>query len=96
MAIIGIFNARGDQFQGTVRTLTLDAEVAFVPTDKASDSAPEFRAMAGNAEIGAAWRKRSQSGNDYLLVKLDDPSFDKPVVARLVDTKDGWRLLWSR
>ena len=96
MAIIGTFTPRGDQFHGTVRTLTLDAELAFLPTDKASDNAPDYRAMANNAEIGAAWRKRSQSGNDYLMVKLDDPSFDKPVLARLVDTKDGWRLLWSR
>jgi uncharacterized protein (DUF736 family) len=96
MAIIGIFTKRDDQFQGTLRTLTLNAELSLLPADKSSDSAPDYRAMAGQAEIGAAWRKTSQQGNDYLLVKLDDPSFDKAVVARLVAMDDSWRLLWSR
>lgn len=96
MAIIGTFTTRDDQFQGTVRTLTLNAEIALIPTDKPSDAAPDYRAVAGQAEIGAAWRKTSKNDNEYLLVKLDDPSFKEPLVARLVSMAEGWRLLWSR
>ena len=38
-----------------------------------------------NAEIGAAWPKRSNEGRDYLSVKLDDPSFNAPIFANLFD-----------
>jgi len=50
------------------------------------------------AEIGAAWSKRSNEGRDYLSVKLDDPSFNAPIYANLVDDDDGegLTLIWSR
>ena len=96
MAIIGTFTRKDDQFIGTVRTLTLDTKITLLPQAKRSANAPDFRAMAETVEIGAAWTKTSQGGNPYYLVKLDDPSFDKAVTARLVDTQEGWRLLWSR
>jgi len=51
-----------------------------------------------NAEIGAAWSKRSNEGRDYLSVKLDDPSFTQPIYANLFDAEDGagYSLIWSR
>jgi len=35
-------------------------------------------------------------GGDYLLVKLDDPSFPAPIYANLVDAEEGYSLVWSR
>ena len=51
-----------------------------------------------NAEIGAAWPKRSSEGRDYLSVKLDDPSFNAPIYANLFDDEgeDTFSLIWSR
>ena len=51
-----------------------------------------------NAEIGAAWSKRSGEGRDYLSVKLDDPSFNAPIYANLFDEEGGesYTLIWSR
>jgi uncharacterized protein (DUF736 family) len=51
-----------------------------------------------NAEIGAAWPKRSAEGRDYLSVKLDDPSFNAPIYANLFDDEDAetFTLIWSR
>ena len=49
-----------------------------------------------NAEIGAAWSKRSNEGRDYLSVKLDDPSFTAPIYANLVEDGDAFSLIWSR
>jgi uncharacterized protein (DUF736 family) len=51
-----------------------------------------------NAEIGAAWSKRSEEGRDYLSLKLDDPSFTAPIYANLFDDEggEGYTLLWSR
>jgi uncharacterized protein (DUF736 family) len=48
-------------------------------------------------EFGAAWKKTSGEGRDYLSVKLDDPSFPAPIYATLVEEEDDTHgLIWSR
>ena len=51
-----------------------------------------------NTEFGAAWKKTSGAGREYLSVKLDDPSFPAPIFASLVAVEggDGYALIWSR
>ena len=101
MATIGTFTRNQDgTFQGSIRTLTLNTKVSFVPTGVAeSDKAPDLRAYAGNngIEFGAAWTKRTKDGaRVYHSVKLDDPSFPNPIYANLVETADTFALVWSR
>ena len=98
MAHIGTFTAQGNSFAGTVRTLTLNVKVKFVPNDKESENAPDYRVQAsGNYEIGAAWKKVSKADRPYLSVTLDDPSFPATIYARLVEGEDGaHNLIWSR
>jgi len=98
MAHIGTFTAQGNSFTGTVRTLTLNVKVKFVPNDKESESAPDYRILAGGTyEIGAAWKKVSKAERPYLSATLDDPSFPGTIYARLVEGEDGaHNLIWSR
>ncbi len=98
MAIIGTFTANGDTFTGTVKTLTLSVKATFRPAEKETDKAPDFRVHMNAVEFGAAWKKTSREGRDYLSVKLDDPSFPAPIYASLVETDtDGeYNLIWSR
>ena len=101
MATIGSFTkADNGTYTGTVRTHTVNAKARIAPdTEKAKDSAPDFRVYAGPAEIGAAWKKVAETtGREYLSVKLDDPSFAQPIYASLVETEDGkgYALIWSR
>ena len=100
MPIIGTFSAAQDGYAGTIKTLTLTAKVRFVANDrKDGDGAPDFRIFAGNAEVGAAWRKTKQgSEQTYLRVKLDDPALPQPIWGALLEaTEDGVvRLVWSR
>jgi len=97
MATIGTFTNTGDGFTGTVSTLTLDAKVQVRPTDKTSDKAPAYRIFSGRAEIGAAWKKTSNEGREYLSVKLDDPSLPAPILANLFEMEGGeYELIWSR
>ena len=66
---------------------------------KDGEGAPDFRIMAGTAEIGAAWRKTKQGSEEtYLRVKLDDPTLPQPIWGALLEaTEDGVaRLLWRR
>ena len=100
MANIGSFKKVGNDFQGEIVTLSLQAKgVRIVPeTNRSNDNAPSHRVFVGRAEIGAAWSKRSNEGRDYLSLKLDDPSFNAPIFANLFDDEDGegYTLIWSR
>ena len=60
---------------------------------------PNYRIQAaGGYDIGAAWKKTSREGRDYISVKLDDPNFPAPVYATLseTDTAGEYTLIWSR
>jgi uncharacterized protein (DUF736 family) len=100
MANIGSFKKLGNEFQGEIVTLSVQARgVRILPeTNRANDNAPSHRVFVGRAEIGAAWPKRSAEGRDYLSLKLDDPSFTAPIYANLFDDEDGdgYSLIWSR
>jgi uncharacterized protein (DUF736 family) len=100
MANIGSFKKSGNEYQGEIVTLSVQARgVRIVPADnRSSDAAPSHRVFVGRAEIGAAWSKRSSEGRDYLSLKLDDPSFNVPIFANLFDDEDGegFTLIWSR
>jgi uncharacterized protein (DUF736 family) len=100
MANIGSFKKSGNEYQGEIVTLSVQAKgVRIVPeANRSNDKAPSHRVFVGRAEIGAAWSKQSNEGRDYLSLKLDDPSFTAPIFANLFDDPDGegFTLIWSR
>jgi uncharacterized protein (DUF736 family) len=100
MANIGSFKKAGNDFQGEIMTLSLQAKnVRIVSEDnRSNDNAPSHRVYVGRAEIGAAWSKRSEEGREYLSLKLDDPSFNAPIYANLFgdENGEGYSLIWSR
>ena len=101
MATIGTFKkSAANEFTGEIRTLSVQAKgVKIVPEqNRANENAPSHRVFVGRTEIGAAWSKRSNEGRDYLGLKLDDPSFLKPIYANLFDDEDAdtFSLIWSR
>lgn len=100
MPVIGTFSAIKDGYAGTIRTLTVATKVRLIANDrKEGQSGPDFRILAGAAEIGAAWRRTKQNSEEpYLLVKLDDPALPQPIWGALFEaTDDGVaRLVWRR
>ena len=100
MANIGSFKKSGNEYQGEIVTLSVQAKgVRIVPeANRSNDNAPSHRVFVGRPEIGAAWSKQSNEGRDYLSLKLDDPSFTAPIFANLFDDPDGesFTLIWSR
>ena len=100
MANIGTFKKAGNEFQGEIVMLSVQAKgVRIVPgRNRTNDKAPSHRVFVGRAEIGAAWSKRSSEGREYLSLKLDDPSFNAPIFANLFEDEDGegFTLIWSR
>ena len=100
MATIGTFKKSGAEVLGQLVTLNvLTKNVRITPeATRTSENAPSHRIFVGRAEVGAAWSKRSAEQRDYLSVKLDDPSFNAPIYANLVQDEEGegFALIWSR
>lgn len=97
MSIIGTFTREGENFVGSIATLTVKTKATIRPVEKTGEQAPDFRISAGSVEIGAGWSATSKNKRDYVSVKLDDPSFSGPIFCRLVglDTNEQ-ALVWSR
>jgi uncharacterized protein (DUF736 family) len=98
MANIGSFTASGNGFSGTIKTLNLNVKASIRAVERASEKGPDFRILSGNVEFGAAWKKKSTEGREYLSVKLDDPSFPAPIYATLIEVENesDLSLIWSR
>jgi uncharacterized protein (DUF736 family) len=101
MAIIGKFKQpRLEHFVGRIQTLTLDLDVEILPVNLAAgDNRPNYRVVNKPAgiDIGAAWSRQSDTGNSYLSVQLDDPSFAEPLRANLVARDESaFELIWTR
>jgi uncharacterized protein (DUF736 family) len=98
MATIGTFSKSENGFSGQIKTVTLNVKAKFAAVEKDNEKAPDYRIFAGQTELGAAWKKTSNAGREYLSVKLDDPTFPAPIFASLVAVEggDGYALIWSR
>ncbi len=102
MSVIGTFTpAKDGGWAGTIRTLSINAQVRLVPNDnRAKENAPAFHVMFGHTCIGEAWDARSvgDSPREYLRVMLDDPGLIAPINAALFHSDDGAtaQLIWAR
>jgi uncharacterized protein (DUF736 family) len=102
MTQIGTFSpASNGGWNGSIRTLTIDAKVRLVPNDnRENENAPAFRVLVGQTRIGDAWAARSSGDTprDHLRVRIDDPSLYEPINAALFPSDDGGAasLVWSR
>jgi uncharacterized protein (DUF736 family) len=102
--IIG--NFKQDQtgaYAGEIKTLTLlRAKVLFRPVEDKSAKGPDYRVMVegapGAVELGAAWKRTSEGGREFLSVRLDDPALPRALNAALMPSDDGKGaiLIWSR
>jgi len=97
MTTIATFTKTENGYQGEIRTLALNSKLTLSPADNSKGKAPDFRVMAEDGiEIGGAWKRKSKSGNAYLSVRLDDPSFTAPVYANLIERDGQHLLIWNR
>jgi uncharacterized protein (DUF736 family) len=98
MAQIGIFTQNGAGYSGRIETLSIKADVTLEPLQARSDKAPDYRVFSGLTEIGIAYRRKSEKGNEYISVFLDDPAFAKGFWSNLLlgGKGDTLPLMWDR
>ncbi|HEX4409030.1 MAG TPA: DUF736 domain-containing protein [Xanthobacteraceae bacterium] len=103
--IIGNFSYNGefDTYSGEITTLTLQrSNVVFRPTEKNGEREPDYRIVQERdglmVEFGAAWKRSSERGRDFLSVLLDDPALSSSLNAALFpsDQDDKATLVWQR
>ena len=101
--IIGTFayQRSQDTYSGTLSSLTADIKLSLAPVESKNAKSPSHRVFAettsGKVECGAAWPQTSKAGQDYLAVRLDDPTWPKALSCALVpgENKD-FILIWQR
>ena|ERR1043165_5084295 len=105
MSDIGNFkkDAKSGIYTGDIVTLTFNrTDVQFKPTEKTGEKQPDYRIVGktthGTVEFGAAWKKTSEKGQDFLSVEIDDPALPSSLNAALFTAKDGENatLVWTR
>ena len=105
MSIIGNFvrDAKTDTYTGEIVTLTFNrSDVQIKPNEKAGDNRPDYRVIGqtphGTVEFGAAWKRTSEAGRDYLSVEIDDPALSGSMNAALFIAENGdtATLRWTR
>jgi len=104
MPQLGTFTREAKGYFGHVKTLTLDIELTFIPTDDSdTPNGPDFRIhLGGNdegPEVGAGWKRTGDKAGDYVSIVIDDPTFPQPVRANLFQSDPkgkSFHLLWTR
>jgi uncharacterized protein (DUF736 family) len=93
---IGIFTKKADgTLTGDLPSLHLNG-VSFEPVTQKGNG-PDYRATIEGAELGAAWKKTSGKGNEYLSVQIDSPAFPAPINFAVFARKEGNYVAdWSR
>lgn len=97
------FDSKENTYQGNLMTLIVQYYgIRFRPVEKSGDKEPDYRVIAmteqGPVEFGAAWKRTSERGQEFLSVSLDDPSFSAPINAALFPDEGGKtaKLVWNR
>lgn len=98
------YDHEADTYAGELTTLSVGSrKLVFEPSEATNEGAPEYRVVnprdGGDVEFGAAWKRQSKDGQEYLSVRLDDPAFPHPFNCGVVAAKDSaeqFLLIWTR
>ena len=95
MAVIGKIDKQGN---GRIKTLAhrFQFKMLKVPTPQGNEPTHKFKIE--DVEIGAGWKKTSETGRDYVSATFDDPSFPAPLNVAIFEDGDGegYDVVWSR
>jgi uncharacterized protein (DUF736 family) len=102
--IIGNFtyDPKRDAYTGEIKTLTLQrSNVQIRAATNSGQQGPDYRIVeesaAGSVELGAAWKRTSKAGSEFLSITLDDPALPRALNAALMPGQnEAAILIWSR
>ena len=92
---IGQFKSVDGNLIGDLPSLNLRG-VAFEAIEKKGNG-PDYRITIEGSELGAAWKKTSDKGTEYLSAQIDSPAFLAPVNMAVFKRDNGNHVaVWDR
>lgn len=103
MATIGFVQKKDNgAFEGSLKTLSINAAITILPVTPANERAPNFKIVSNGAEVGAGWTKTGQtSDKEYVSLTFDAPELPTKIYANLgvaagQDDTDTFAIIWNR
>ena len=103
MSAIGYVQRQSDgSFKGSIRTLSVRAEVEIVPNRGKMGEQPDYRILAGGVELGGGWIRTGEvSGREYIRLAMAAPELGpRTLYANLgraagQDDVDTFAIIWN-
>jgi len=103
MPAIGYVQRQQDgSFKGSIRTLSVNAEIAIIPNRSKSGEQPDYRILSNGVELGGGWIRTGEvSQREYVRLAMSAPELgQRTLYANLgraagQDDEDSYALIWN-
>ena len=103
MPAIGYVSRQNDgSFKGSIRTLSVSADIQIVPNRGKMGEQPDYRVLAGGVELGGGWIRTGEvSGREYIRLAMSAPELGaRTLYANLgraagQDDDDTLAIIWN-
>ena len=103
MPAVGYVQRQDDgSFKGSIRTLSVNAEVAILPNRGKTGEQPDYRILAGGVELGGGWIRTGEvSQREYVRLAMAAPELgNQTLYANLgraagQDDDDTYAIIWN-
>lgn len=103
MPAIGYVQRSNDgSFKGSIRTLSVSAEIQIVPNRGKTGEQPDYRIVSNGVELGGGWVRTGEvSGREYVRLTMSAPELgSRPLYANLgraagQEDDDAFAIIWN-
>ena len=103
MPAIGYVQRQQDgSFKGSIRTLSVNAEIAIIPNRSKSGEQPDYRILSNGVELGGGWIRTGEvSQREYVRLAMSAPELGSHTLyanlgrAAGQDDDDSYALIWN-
>lgn len=103
MPAIGYVQRQSDgSFKGSIRTLSVSAEVTIVPNRGKTGEQPDYRVLSGGVELGGGWIRTGEvSQREYVRLAMSAPELGPHTLyanlgrAAGQDDDDAYAIIWN-
>ncbi|ATE65253.1 DUF736 domain-containing protein [Rhizorhabdus dicambivorans] len=103
MPAIGHVQRQSDgSFKGSIRTLSVRADIEIVPNRSKTGEQPDYRILASGVELGGGWIRTGEvSGREYIRLAMSAPELgSRTLYANLgraagQDDDDVFAIIWN-
>lgn len=103
MPAIGHVQRQDDgSFKGSIKTLSVNAEIQIVPNRGKTGDQPDYRILSGGVELGGGWIRTGEvSQSEYVRLAMSAPEFGRRTIyanlgrAAGQDDPDTFAVIWN-